>query len=114
MHTSHGLPGGESRALGKVSPSEPTLGHIDGAKMESRDLPNHAGNWLAAWSQESSLVQPFPSRGYKTAVASQPGKVVGVGLDLRLSWQGNLVIHLLTARATLCTRGGRGRIREAR
>lgn len=32
------LPKDESRALGRVSPSEPTLGHVDGAKMESQEF----------------------------------------------------------------------------
>lgn len=77
------LPGGESRAPGKVSPSEPPLGHLDGAKMEGQDLSHLAGNWLAAWSQESSLVHPFPSRGVQNSCGLlQSGKVVGVGLDL--------------------------------
>lgn len=76
------FPEDESRALGRVSPSEPTLGHMDGAKTESQKLsPTMQGTG----SLESGVLPgSAPSlQGVQNSCGLlQQGKVVGVGLDL--------------------------------
>lgn len=67
---------------------------MDGTIDIGARTPDHSGDLL-------TLVQSFfYSREENRCGLLQSGKVVGVVLDLRLSLQDNLVIHLLAVRAT--------------
>ena len=77
------LPKDESRALGRVSPSEPTLGHVDGAKMESQEFsPTTQETVWQLRVRSPPWLSPFPPGGANSCGLLQSGKVVGVGLDL--------------------------------